>query len=119
LCAYCGANFVSGDDLINFHHLIPNHLGEKINGKIKDNNFAIFMSSSRNCVMLCDSDNDCHDLAHEDNSLSGPLTGPSAFKYSHGAARQRSGERLRWIAEVNAYWTQIYKFSKSLTANGR
>jgi len=112
LCAYCGVNFVRSDDLINFHHLIPNHLGEKMSGKITGNNFGSFMRSARNCVMLCDSDDDCHALAHEDDTHRGPMTEPSAFKFSHGPGRQRSVDRLKWVAEVMSYWAQIYTLIK-------
>ena len=92
LCALCGGNFTQEEDLmVQFHHVIPNQLGNPADPADD------WIRTLINCVLLCD---ECHEEAHQDNYRTGTLVDVSEFKNSHGGDRD---EHRRWVAQLRTH----------------
>jgi hypothetical protein len=98
VCALCGENVVTSNEIDRAHHVIPNQCGRRGDPEP----FRDFLRSEDNCVVLCEG---CHLEAHSGNTRTGTLIGPSEFRYSHG--KQGQARHATWARAVDRWWDRL------------
>jgi 5-methylcytosine-specific restriction endonuclease McrA len=87
LCACCGDSL--DDEWEEAHHVVPNQSGDPTNPEHS------WLRTLENCVVLCDQ---CHHVAHGENTLAGPVAPPEYYSHSHGQDLVRHRD---WVGRLN------------------